>query len=80
LLWGLAGAANVGLIALIMGCMYREMVILREAAPLSAMAVVGGVMSGAWYLTFFPPRRYEQFIRAAAARARAHRAASQPPD
>ncbi len=67
LLWGLAGAGNVVLIAVIMWCMHLKMVILREPTPLSVMAGVGFVMSAAWYLTFFPPRSYERFIRDRAA-------------
>jgi hypothetical protein len=67
-LWGLAAGGNVALIVVIMWCMHLNMVIFREPIPMAVIAVIGLVMSSAWFLTFFPPERYERFIRNRAVR------------
>ena len=63
LLWGVASVTSSVLMGGIVACVLTRMTILHEPLPLAAMAASGAVMSGTWYLTFFPPRSYQRFIR-----------------
>ena len=37
--------------------------IVRETVPLVSIACTGSVMSLCWYLSFFPPERYQRWLR-----------------
>ena len=63
LLWGIANVTCSLLMIVIIGCVLSGMTILREPAPLVAIAAAGGSMSATWYLTFFAPQSYRHFIR-----------------
>jgi hypothetical protein len=66
LLWGIASATVGVLVLVIAACVIAGMTIMREPAPLVALAAAGCVMSAAWYLTFFAPPSYQRWIRARA--------------
>lgn len=68
-LWGVSSGANTVLLSLLIYFAGSGMVILREPLPLTAIAVIGSVMSGAWYLTFLAPESYIEYVRNRAARA-----------
>ena len=63
LLWGVSSGANTLLLAVLLYCVQSGMVILREPVSLIAIAAVGSVMSGAWYLTFLAPESYLEAVR-----------------
>ena len=62
-LWGVASVASSLLLLVLIVCVMTGMTIIREPAPLTAMAMAGCIMSASWYLTFFAPERYQRFIR-----------------
>jgi hypothetical protein len=66
LLWALAGTAAAVLVAVLISCMLDGRVILRDQLSLNAIAAIGTLMSGAWYLTFFPPAGYQRLIESRA--------------
>ena len=68
LLWGVSSGANSVLLVVLLACVQSGMVILREPVSLTAIAILGSVMSGAWYLTFLAPESYLKFVRERAAR------------
>lgn len=67
-LWGVSSGANTVLLAVLLYCVESGMVILRETIPLTALALVGSVMSAAWYLTFLAPEPYLAYVRKRAVR------------
>jgi hypothetical protein len=64
LLWGVASTTTSALILVIAACVLAGMTILREPAPLAALAAAGCAMCATWYLTFFAPEPYKRWIRA----------------
>jgi len=68
-LWGVSSGANTVLLGVLIYCVQSGMVILREPLPLTAITVIGSVMSGAWYLTFLAPESYLEYVRNRVARA-----------
>jgi hypothetical protein len=68
LLWGISSAANTVLMAVILYCVQSGMVIMHESIPLTAIAIIGSVMSAAWTLTFLAPDSYLTYIRNRATR------------
>jgi len=69
LLWAVAGLATAVLCLAILGYLLAGLVVLRDPLPLLTVAVACAFMSGAWYLAFFPPRRYLAYLRDRAAAA-----------
>ncbi len=63
LLWGVASTTCSLLMGVIIVCVLGGMTILREPAPLAAIAGCGLVMSASWYLTFFAPEPYLRYVR-----------------
>lgn len=70
-LWGLASLASVGLSLSMSICNAMEMVIFRDPLPLTLIALLGWVMAPCWYLTFFAPPGYLEWVRRRAAARRA---------
>lgn len=68
LLWGVSSAANSLLVLVLIHCVRSGMVILHNPIPLTAIAVLGSVMSAAWYLTFLAPESYLRHVRERATR------------
>jgi len=68
-LWGLSSGANTLLLAVMLHAAATGAVVLRDPFSLTAMAAVGTLMSGAWYLTFLAPERYLDWVRRRAASA-----------
>jgi hypothetical protein len=62
-LWGVASVTSSFLLLVLVACVMTGMTIVREPAPLMAMAATGSIMSASWYLAFFAPERYLRFIR-----------------
>ena len=67
-LWGVSSGANTLLVAVILYFVQAGMVIMREPVAISAIAIVGSVMSAAWYLTFLAPKSYLNYVRKRSAR------------
>ena len=76
LLWGVASVTSSALICVIVACVLAGMTIVREPAPLVALAAAGCVMSVTWYLTFFAPESYQRWIRERWSRVQPSRVAS----
>jgi hypothetical protein len=68
-LWGVSSGATTLLMGVLLYCVQTGMVIMRDPVSLSAIAIVGSVMSAAWYLTFLAPESYLEFVRRHTARA-----------
>ena len=68
LLWGVSSGANALLVGLILYFVQAGMVILREPVAIIAIAIVGSIMSAAWYLTFLAPESYLDHVRKRSAR------------
>ena len=62
-LWGVGAVASAALLGVVIACVQAGMTIMREPAPLAAMAGAGAIMSATWYLTFFAPESYQRFVR-----------------
>jgi len=68
-LWGVSAGANTGLMGVLLYFVQSGMVLLRETVSLTAIALVGTLMSTAWYLTFLAPASYLERVRKRAERA-----------
>ncbi len=64
LLWAISGGTTALLCTAILACLWAELVVLHHPLPLSLIALMGSVVSIAWYLSFFPPEGYRRAIRA----------------
>jgi hypothetical protein len=68
LLWSVANMTTVVLACGLVIAGRRGVMIARDPAGLSAIAVAGVVMSVTWWLTFFAPESYRRWVRDRAAR------------
>ncbi len=63
LLWGASGAVTALLCLTIVISLASNRMVLRDPLSIAAVAVMGGIMSVAWWLSFFPPASYERRLR-----------------
>jgi hypothetical protein len=68
-LWGVSAGATSALLGVLLYFVQSGMVLLRETVSLTAIALVGTLMSTAWYLTFLAPASYLERVRKRAERA-----------